>query len=158
MYFQVCSWIPLDLTAEALVENRNEDPSAITLVHPYSVPYSELFQAISKELGLPFASYSEWEGKLEEAASKVSELNDSARSAQFAEEVPAATILEFFKGALGSESSVKNEDSEVFGLAAFETVQARKGSVALQNARRLSAQDARSWIGYWRSIGFLPNL
>lgn len=128
----------------------------MTLVHPYPVSYHDLFKAISDELSLPFAPYSEWEAKLEEAASKVAELNDSARSAQFAEEVPAATILEFFKGALISEASVKDEESEVMGLPVFETVQARKGSATLQNAQKLSPKDAKSWVAYWRSIGFLP--
>lgn len=154
--FQVCSWIPLDLTAVALIEMRSKEFPTVTLVHPYPVTYRELFQAVSEELSLPFVPYSEWEGKLEKAASKVAELNDLTRSAQFAEEVPAATILEFFKGALISESSVKEEGSEVMGLPGFETVQARKGSSALQNAQRLSANDAKLWLGYWKGVGFLP--
>lgn len=93
---------------------------------------------------------------MEEAASEVAALNDSTRSAKFAQEVPAATILEFFKGVLVSEAYVKDADSEVLGLPGFETVQARKGSPALQNARKLSSTDAKMWLGFWKDIGFLP--
>lgn len=135
---------------------RSADSSTVTLVHPYPVPYRSLFQVVSDELNLPFVPYQEWERKLEEAASEVAALNDSTRSAKFAQEVPAATILEFFKGVLVSEAYVKDADSEVLGLPGFETVQARKGSPALQNARKLSSTDVKMWLGFWKDIGFLP--
>lgn len=151
----MCAWIPLDLTAQSLIELRSEADPAVTLVHPYPAPYLDLFKAIAEELSLPFASYSEWYNRLEKATTEVAEANDANRSAQFAEQVPAGTLLEFFKGAVAAEATAKDDSREVMGMSTFETNNSRKGSLALRNARQLTAGDARSWIGYWRSVGFL---
>lgn len=137
-----------------MVELRSDDAPSVTLVHPYPSRYRDLFQVVSQELSIPFVPYSEWIEKLEKAAGEVAESNDATRSAQFAEQVPAATIIAFFKSAV---SAVENgsEGHEAMGLADFETDVARKGSAALRNARKLVAEDVQSWLGYWKSVEFL---
>jgi hypothetical protein len=146
----------LDVAAQALIELRSDDASVVTLVHPHPAPYKTLFDAVARDLDLPFASYTEWERRLEDAAEEVARANDATRAAEFAERVPGATLLEFFKGGLLAEGRERDAGSEVMGLPTFETENSQRGSVTLRGVSRLRASDALSWIGYWKSIGFLP--
>jgi hypothetical protein len=86
----------------------------------------------------------EWETKLEKIATEVAEAIDAA---EFADRVPAGTLLEFFKGAVAAEATAKDEQPEVMELASFETENPRKGPATPRNASRLTAED--SWIAYW---------
>jgi thioester reductase-like protein len=154
-YFtQASSWIPLDLAAETVVDLRNEGVLAVNLVHPQPVACKQLFDIFSQELSLPFIPYAEWVAKLEKAAAETSQLNNSSRIAEFADKVPAATLLEFFQGALKAEEFV-GDDSEALGFPRLVTENARKASGSFRGAGKLGAEDVRSWLTYWREAGFL---
>lgn len=155
---QLASWIPLDVIAQTIVDMRNEHILAANLAHPKPVPCKDLFEHFSKELSIPLVSYEDWVSKLEQASAAVSTLNNSAKIAEFAEQVPAYTLLEFFRGALQAEKAIiasGKEDLEAMGFPMLVTENAKEASESFKNASILGSEDVKGWLAYWKSVGFI---
>ena len=66
---------------------------------------------------------------------------------------PALTILDFFLGA----KAVPEYNMEAMGLPALSVTEAERVAPSLSPVYlpQLSADDARKWLSYWRSVSFL---
>ncbi|KAF8889040.1 acetyl-CoA synthetase-like protein [Infundibulicybe gibba] len=151
----VCSWVPLDLAADIIVDIRNSSASTLHLVHPTPVPAQNLLQAIGRALSIPLRSFKEWVQSLEEAADSISSQTVSQRGV---EKLPAIKLLEFFKGAAKNEEDLVDDNAKVesLGLPTLEVSQAKRESTHMANiSRGLGDEDVRKWIEYWRAIGYL---
>lgn len=148
----------MDVIAQTIVDMRNELVLAANLAHSRPVPCHDLFQLFSQELSLPIVPYADWVSKLEQATAAVSRLNNSAKITEFAEQVPASTLLEFFKAALKSEMAViasGKEGLEAMGFPMLVTENAKNASESFKNAPTLGLEDVKAWLGYWKSVGFV---
>lgn len=121
------------------------------LAHPEPIPWTTIFSAASDELKIPLVSYSEWFDRLSRSADGL----DSSASVSMMERSPALRIVDFFwaSEAYGNEKKGR----EAMGLRRLDLSLAISSTSCLNKEKvpPLTAKDARSWISYWRSIGFL---
>ncbi|KAF8889051.1 hypothetical protein BD779DRAFT_1469959 [Infundibulicybe gibba] len=97
-----CSWIPLDLAAESLLECRDScaPDSTIHLLHPQRVQGHDIFQIFSDELKLPLRPYAEWVKVLEGYGSGGdSTCSDHSRSSKIANDIPRQKLWNFLNQA-----------------------------------------------------------
>lgn len=146
---QDVSWIPIDIAARVVCDVRDTSHKVLHLAHPNTVPWTTIFSAASEELKIPLVSYSEWFDRLSRSAVGL----DSSASVSMMERSPALRILDFFRAseAYGNEKKGR----EAMGLRRLDLSLARNSSPSLKKVRSLAEEDARSWISYWKSIGFL---
>ncbi|KAF8879343.1 acetyl-CoA synthetase-like protein [Mucidula mucida] len=137
-----CSWLPLDVAANAILElcHSIEEIDTAHLVHPRPRMSSEIFEVIGERLNLPLVPYGDWLSKLE------------ARSLQAdGEDVPALKLLDFFRAGLAKEF----EGYEAFGIPLLECEVAKASSVHVRHAKPITSEDVSAWLGYWTRVGFL---
>ena len=135
---------------------RDSPISILHLVNPHPITWSVLSQTIAKELSLPIVSYMEWLSRLEEGVSESQSRNnvngDTAslgnRHALNHSDNPALALIEYFRAAAAGGSN-----KEAFGLPRLDMQQAVKVSPSLRNAKRLTVEDALSWLPWWKEEG-----
>lgn len=139
---QICSWIPLDVAAGAIVDYRRADKAVDTvhLVHPYPRLSRAIFEVVAEHLDIPLVPFSYWVEQL----SLVSEAD--------VENVPALKLLEWLKADLEWES----EGGEAIGIPPLHSEVAMRLSKRLRDAHPIQSRDVLLWLDYWRSVGFLP--
>ncbi|KAF9556254.1 acetyl-CoA synthetase-like protein [Agrocybe pediades] len=157
---KVVDWIPLDLAAKALVDYRlsgNPGSSAILhLTHPRPVAWSKLAAAISRELSVEAVPFIDWFKKLEKAKDSMAKEEEGKDEVDAMRAVPALRLLPFFQ----SMSSKVQESPYAFGLACLSNTAAVRLSPTLSDpakSKPLQEEDALSWLGYWRSAGFIKE-
>ncbi|KAJ8690287.1 hypothetical protein PTI98_011728 [Pleurotus ostreatus] len=165
-YKGICSWIPLDLCARAIVEMRNAQPAKLVvhLVHPRPVSAKRVFHYAGDQFHppLPLIPYTEWVKKLEDianisAATSAGGASAGERSKQkeLLDRVPGLKLLEFFQGGAKVEEEMEGEHGEAMGIPLLEMTQALAASKALQETGDLAVSDAKLWVEYWRSVGYI---
>ncbi|CCM02156.1 uncharacterized protein FIBRA_04234 [Fibroporia radiculosa] len=144
----------MDAVASATVEILfgSDAPEIVNISHPRPVVWKDVMAAVNGGLGkdLPFAPLDEWVrdvGSVAEGASA----NDLAT-------IPAIKLLEYYRSIAMLERKAREEqlrEIEVGGLPVFQTSRAVKISPTLAALKPLGADDARAWVGHWRSKGFV---
>ncbi|KAA1470564.1 acetyl-CoA synthetase-like protein [Dentipellis sp. KUC8613] len=145
------SWIPLDLAATAVDEFRHSSSEIVHLIHPRPVPWSTVFRAFSSALNIPLIPYADWIARLDKSAEGVRPFADTN---EFSNN-PALRLLDWFHSAWSDNSA---EATEALGFPKLQTVNAKLASPTLadENLAQVGEKDVLSWVGYWKSSGFLP--
>lgn len=113
---------------------------------------------------LPIISFTEWYSRLEARVVNASDSElekivsclcyDNQGGKYNNNEQPALRLLEFFRSLAHSIDS--NPTAVPLGpLPRFETTKMEQMSSAVANANQLTSEDARRWVTYWISTGFL---
>ncbi|KAI0926217.1 hypothetical protein AcV5_008731 [Taiwanofungus camphoratus] len=157
-------WIPLELTAAAVIDFRKATNSTNTvhLVHPRPVSWHALAAVVAAELSVPLVSYDEWLGKLEQTASSISDSvhekglraeseRDTVRSLR------ALQLLDLFKGMAKSASDTSARLALGMAELAVTRAVAASPTLADPDARQLGAGDVKRWLGYWRKVGLFSG-
>ncbi|KAI0926228.1 putative NRPS-like protein biosynthetic cluster [Taiwanofungus camphoratus] len=157
-------WIPLELTAAAVIDFRKATNSTNTvhLVHPRPVSWHVLAAVVAAELSVPLVSYDEWLGKLEQTASSISDSvhekglraeseRDTVRSLR------ALQLLDLFKGMAKSASDTSARLALGMAELAVTRAVAASPTLADPDARQLGAEDVKRWLGYWRKVGLFSG-
>lgn len=143
------SWIPVSTAAACLVEMRQSIKPILHLAHPNPVPWSVVFEPISKALGVPLVSYSAWLLALEASSIK----KDTAPASGNAPN-PALYLLDFFQSA---NKPLPSGNAEAFGFPRLHTESAVDAAPSLEsgNLSALGGLDVERWLKYWTKIGHL---
>jgi hypothetical protein len=139
-----------------LVELASAKPKADTahLIHPQPVVCRDVFKVFSEELSLPLQPLSEWVKILEDMAQVGPESGGRTATNQLLDSLPAAKTLDFYK--LSAQIEVDSKDT--MGVANLDITEALAASNILREeglAKKIGPSDVRSWLTYWRSIGFI---
>lgn len=150
---QGVNWIPLEITAGAVVDFRKASNATHTvhLVHPRPVSWHSLAVAVSAELSVPLVSFADWLAKLEKTAEAVAQ---SDRESEMVRSLRALHLLPFFRG-----MAEKQSGRMAMGLPDLSVSQAVAGSPTLAdpNIRQLGEVDVKRWIAYWRKVGVFSD-
>ncbi|KAF9017319.1 hypothetical protein BDZ89DRAFT_1074872 [Hymenopellis radicata] len=132
-----CSWIPLDLTARAIIDfmNSTADVNTVHLVHPKVQPLVDIMHWKGKSLGLPVIPFPEWTRKL------------GLLSTDNRGDILALRVIPFIKD--------QRRDNGLT-LLTLGTHEALCLSASLREAEPLSPIDVASWVSYWAKTGYLP--
>ncbi|KAJ7056386.1 putative aminoadipate reductase [Mycena amicta] len=133
------AWLPSEAVAQAIVDvalTEEEQPFAVNLVHPRPVAWDAIMGAMAKVAQLPLVPITEW-------VAQVDRLGKNP-SAEDMEQIPAIKLLDLLKSAIGDTGSVQ-----------FSTVHAQRVSETIASLPSLSEEDAKRWMGYWNSSGFI---
>lgn len=156
---KVCSWIPLDFAAEALIEllSSNTNLGTVHLIHPQPSLCRDVFNVISEELALPILPFAEWIKILEDLVGDRwrSEPIDQPASNQLLDAVPALKAIGFYKSAQEREDDLK----DAMGVPKLATTKALAASDVLRkgsSAWKIGPEDICMWLEYWRRVGFIP--
>lgn len=154
----VVSWIPPEITADALIDFRKTSGNAkvVHLIHPRPVPWSSISKAVSSELSVTLVPYVDWLAKLEHAASSISPSaseKESRAEVQLLRDLQALRLLPFFKGIVIKGSS----SGEAMGFPSLAVTKALEASPTLANPslRQLGVDDVKRWLAYWRKVDLL---
>ncbi|TFY63083.1 hypothetical protein EVJ58_g3467 [Rhodofomes roseus] len=150
----VVSWVPMDAVARVVVDVvlGREAPELINVVHPRPVEWSAVFGAMQAELSLEYLRVASGEDRT--FTSVMSAPYVLIPSCQ-----PGIKLLDYYRTVIHAEAQAKRDGvdgCEAGGLPFFETSKACSVSKTLAELPPLGAQDARAWVIYWKSIGFLP--
>ncbi|KAJ7638204.1 putative polyketide synthase [Roridomyces roridus] len=134
------SWIPIVTAAAAVVDMRH--PTAMDdtyhLVHPKPTTWNAIMEPMASMLDVPLVPYREWYARLKAADG----------------DITALRLLDYFH--LGLKTHMNRES-----MGLLPKVVSSKGSRAsetlINTTRSLGADDVRSWVEYWRGIGYLPR-
>ncbi|TFY63805.1 hypothetical protein EVG20_g6168 [Dentipellis fragilis] len=145
------SWIPLDLAATAVDEFRHSSSEIVHLIHPRPVPWSTVFRAFSSALNIPLIPYADWLARLDKSAEGVQPFADTN---EFSNN-PALRLLDWFHSAWSDNGA---KATEALGFPKLQTVNAKLASPTLadEHLAQVGEKDVLSWVGYWKSSGFLP--
>jgi hypothetical protein len=102
---------------------------------------------LAKEFNLEEVTYDEWMARLEKSGRGLS----AESEVEMMRHNPALKIFDFFKDAQHGA----NRSPEGMGLPQMDVTEAQKSAPLLRSLPQLSGNDAMSWVGYWRRIGFL---
>lgn len=135
----------LDEASAILLEMiDNATAPVLHLVHPKPASWTTLFGAFGKALNVPLVEFDVWYSALQKKQAEGSVID--------AKEIPAIKLVSFF-GAVGGAGGQGIEGFT--GLSSLGTAEAEKSSATLREMTSLTAEDADSWVAYWRSAGFL---
>ncbi|THH14562.1 hypothetical protein EW146_g5781 [Bondarzewia mesenterica] len=145
------SWLGVHLAAAAAVDFRNAESSIVHLVHPRPVPWSTLFSALSSELKIPVIPYAEWLARLDKSAQELA----GGMDADDLRHNPALKLLDWYHSAFVGGNG-RNVDA--LGFPKLDMTRALKESpkLASPDLPMMGEADARLWVRYWKSIGFIP--
>lgn len=162
----------MDAMAQTVLDtawSRTPRP-VLNVVHPRPVAWNTLFTAVNETIlaeglvneKLPIVDFRMWITRLEEAAadatletlenivSRVFFRNSTmAHSTQ-----PAIKLLNFFRSAADGDASATDE-AEAGGLPTFAMGKAQEASEMLRFLPSIGEEDARRWVGYWKTCGFI---
>ncbi|KAJ7655842.1 hypothetical protein DFH06DRAFT_992336 [Mycena polygramma] len=136
------SWIPVHTAAAAIVDFLDApETKLLHLIHPRSVPWSNIASAIANDLGVPLVPYADWLTRLENAAKTEKAFR-------------APRLLGFFQSA----SRHTSEEYDAFGFPKLDMSNALKASETLRRSATsptywLGGGDVEKWMGYWQSVG-----
>lgn len=135
--------VPLTTTTTATA-------TVMHLAHPHPVAWGTLFRQAAHALDIPLVSYSDWVDRLTKSAEGL----DTEAAVQLTEHSPALRILDFFQACnivTGTE-----EEREAMGLRRLALDRACSASATLAGLKGtpLGREDVKSWIAYWRAVGF----
>ncbi|THH31763.1 hypothetical protein EUX98_g2444 [Antrodiella citrinella] len=152
MSMKAITWVPVDIVAQTIVDyvhaatdSPNGLPIVLNLVHHRPSSWNTIIDAIndalpSRLLLLPF---SEWVKKIESV--------NTSSAPDVLGQVPAAKLLDFFRGLAKSSVSATKQGT----ASHFVTAQSQRFSLALRDAQVISTENAALWIRYWKEIDFL---
>ena len=147
---QIVSWIPLSTAASAIVEMRKSPYTTLHLAHPRPATWSSLFRPIAADLGASLVSFPEWlsrfEGSLKSHESEVEEM----------ERNPALVLMETFKAFASAKQSPHSEVPAMPKLVMDKAMEAAP-SLRERDLAILGEEDVKSWLRYWRRIGFIQS-
>ncbi|CAA7263094.1 unnamed protein product [Cyclocybe aegerita] len=156
------SWLTMDAASRAILDialTPERPPLALNAVHPRPVLWQDIMQAIAKEIpprdgvdGIPFVPFSQWVERLEERAKYGDEADLQL--------VPGIKLLDFYRNMARADAEILRngrDEAEVGGMCQFETKKAQDVSVTMRLVKPVGALDARSWVRYWQSVGFLQT-
>lgn len=144
------SWIPLSTAASAVVEMRISPYATLHLVHPRPATWSSLFQLIAADLGASLVSFPDWfsrlEGSLKSGQSEVEEM----------ERNPALMLMDTFKAFANARQSPCSEVPAMPKLVMDKAMEVAP-SLGQTDLAILGEEDVKTWLGYWRRIGFIQS-
>ncbi|KAF9475758.1 putative aminoadipate reductase [Pholiota conissans] len=159
----VTSWLPMDAVSQTILDVAwsNEAPAALNVVHPRPIAWNSILSSINDAIveeglapsKLPMVDFSTWVSYLEKHA------KDS--SSETLNNIPAIKLLDFFRFTSGMDTTLRQtgkEDVETGGLAAFSTIKVQSISPTMKSLPAIGHNDARHWIKYWKSAGFITRL
>ncbi|KAF9544259.1 acetyl-CoA synthetase-like protein [Agrocybe pediades] len=150
-------WIPVHIAAKAMSDysrsgNESGSSTIVHLVHPRPVPWSTLASVLAQELSVPLVHYSEWLEKLESMAKEKEKISDSDITGVGAHGIHALRLLDFYRSLI----SKMDQGGNAFGLPRLSCTQAVKLSDTLSSGiSPLGEEAVRSWLGFWKGIGFI---
>ena len=139
------SLLPLQACAQALVQVLGARTTSASLhlhlVNPTPSLWDDVFDHITKTLGVPLIPYPEWLSKLKETSTTVKN----------AREHSALRLIEFYE-ALDEENG-----SEVGRLPSCSTEVTRCACPILngERLRTVKAEEIQRWLDYWETLGLL---
>ncbi|KAG9023400.1 hypothetical protein FRB95_013135 [Tulasnella sp. JGI-2019a] len=145
------TWLPVDVAASAILDLRHSKSQTLHIAHPYPVPWSLVMHGFSSELHYPLIPFTKWVDKLEAS------VKDDPKAVQLN---LALALLSFFKslGANFAEEAIavgRGDDFEAGGSHPLSLTKSTGESHSLRGAQRITEEDVRRWIKYWRAKGFL---
>ncbi|KAH8088917.1 hypothetical protein BXZ70DRAFT_954747 [Cristinia sonorae] len=152
------SWIPMDTTAQTIVDALlsacESIPEVFNVVHPNPVSWRDVFAALNDVVGnrMKVISLSEWVKKVE--------ILSSSTSTYDVHVYLAIKLLRFFKALVHSESAHADKAGgravvEAAGLPTLQTTRAEELSLSLRLAPAIGMRDVEGWVNYWRRVGFI---
>ncbi|KZT66074.1 hypothetical protein DAEQUDRAFT_752280 [Daedalea quercina L-15889] len=147
------TWIPVDTSAAAMLDFLDAPARVLHVQHPRPVSWSAAMQHFSAALNLPVAPYTEWYSRLESGLTFTSDPS----STQYLER--GLRLLEFFRLPLLAEPGNPRPDVMNTLVHGMNLTNALDASATLQDPALpgIVREDVDRWIGYWRSIGYLPG-
>ncbi|KAF4618223.1 hypothetical protein D9613_011591 [Agrocybe pediades] len=149
-------WIPVHLAAKAMVDYRRAgspgSSSLVHLVHPQPTPWAKLASIAAQELSVPLVSYTEWLQKLE---GTVTQNGESAEmTVESLKAIPALRLLDFYRVV----ASNLQKDGNAFGLPRLSCENAVRLSPTLsEGIPPLGEEDVKSWLSFWREVGYVKT-
>lgn len=142
------NWLPVDVAAAAMVEMLDSPPGVYHLTHPSPVSWTIPMQEAARIMNVPLVPYAQWLAALEKQA--------SSPTGETLKNNPALRLLDFFRYTTRRRNLTTT--TENFLEPELSCAKALKESPTLQSiaSTPLGAQDVAKWIGYWRSVGFMP--
>ncbi|KAG2115628.1 hypothetical protein DEU56DRAFT_932582 [Suillus clintonianus] len=142
------NWLPIDVAAASMVEMFNSPPGVYHLIHPSPVSWTTLMQEAARIMNVPLVPYAQWLASLEKQA--------SSQTATTSQDNPALRLLDFFKFTARRKNLATN--TEVFSGPELSCAKSLRESPTMRSivSNPLGAKDVAKWIGYWRSVGFIP--
>ncbi|KAI0651021.1 acetyl-CoA synthetase-like protein [Trametes meyenii] len=131
------SWVPIDVAATALLEMLHSGVPVLHLTSPKPISWNTVFAPLAEQLDATLVSSAEWLAKLRQSA------QDAQKGPNADGHDSAHNLVPFFEAAL-SAKEVK-----------FDTQKAVEASGALANICPLDGEDAKKWVRFWKSVGFL---
>ncbi|KAI0673258.1 acetyl-CoA synthetase-like protein [Trametes maxima] len=131
------SWVPIDIAATALLEMISSGEPVLHLTSPKPVSWNTVFAPLAEQLGATLVPSTKWLAKL-----RLSAL-DARKGPNADGHDSAHNLVPFFEAVL-SMKELK-----------FDTQKAVKTSGTLANISPLDGEDAKKWVQFWKSIGFL---
>ncbi|CAK5268755.1 unnamed protein product [Mycena citricolor] len=130
------AWITPEAVASAVVQvalAESKPPFAMNLVSPRPVAWDEIMGCMAEVADRSLIPFAEWVVRLEKRA--------AVASAEDLQNIPAIKLFSFFKSA---QTSVL-----------FSTSKAQAFSATIRSLPKLSAEDVRKWMSYWRERKFI---
>lgn len=145
---QTVNWLPVDVAAAAMVEMFDSPPGVYHLTHPSPVSWAIPMQEAARIMNVPLVPYAQWLAALEKQA--------SSPTSETLKNNPALRLLDFFRYTTRRRNLTTK--TENFLEPELSCAKALKESPTLRSitSTPLGAQDVLKWIGYWRSVGFIP--
>ncbi|KAH0578471.1 hypothetical protein H2248_003619 [Termitomyces sp. 'cryptogamus'] len=156
----LASWLGADTISATIVDLALRKPSTplprvLNLVHPRPVQQSDIIRSIKKAIAeilghdLKLVPSSQWFSILEKHA-------EDATAGTWAD-IPAIKLLKFFHGYANVDASDSAIQSEAGGLPSLSTEKVQRVSefMSPEMLQQIGDDDARLWVSYWHSIGFL---
>ncbi|KAH0588812.1 Polyketide synthase HetM [Termitomyces sp. J132] len=154
------SWLGADTISATIVdlalsERSRSLPRALNLVHPRPVQQSVVIRSIRKAIAdilghdLKLVPFSQWFLRLKERA-------ENATTGTWTD-IPAIKLLEFFRRYGDEDCSDFATQNEAGGLPNLSTEKVQRISSFMrpENLQQIGDDDAKLWVSYWHSIGFL---
>ena len=151
------SWVPVETGAQILLDMAETDPvskfSIFHLRHPKPLSWHDMMACFSELLGVPVISYAEWLSKLTRTLEKPDPLTSEYVA-------PALRLLQMWQSASDLDSAQRQtrilESNGFMVLLDIEESSRRCAALSNPSFLRLSIDDVRKWVEYWRSIRALP--
>lgn len=140
------NWLPVDVAATSMVEMLDSPPGVYHLAHPSPVSWTIPMQEAARIMNVPLVPYTQWLASLEKQA--------SSQTGEYLQKNPALRLLDFFKYTMRR----RNTNTENFLEPQLSCAKALQESPTLRSmaSNPLGTKDVAKWIGYWRSVGFIP--
>ncbi|KAG1766333.1 hypothetical protein EV702DRAFT_1150480 [Suillus placidus] len=142
------NWLPVDVAAESMVEMFDSPPGVYHLTHPSPVSWTIPMQEAARIMNVPLVPYTQWFASLEKQA--------SSQTPKSLQNNPALRLLDFFRYTTNRRNPTTN--TENFLEPELSCAKALQESSTLRSmiSSPLGARDVAKWMGYWRSVGFIP--